>query len=359
MPISAISMEESLAKLEKYKKEVMQEMKAPPELTVEDQLEIYRKMALIREFDTNVKDLWKQNFIYGLAHAYLGAEAVAVGACAALKKGDFITSTHRGHGHVIAMGGDVKKMMSELMGKADGYCKGKGGSMHIAAMDHGMLGATGIVGSGMPIAVGSALTAQVLKKDYVTICFHGDGGTNQGVWHESLNMSAVWNLPVIFLCENNQWAISMPYEKAAKNPNVADRAIGYGIPGVTVDGFNPFAVYAAVRDAATLARKGEGPTLIEARYYRYIGHFVADDERYRDTTTSKPWAESMDPVKRMREYLLQSGIADETRLDDIYASMAKEVQDAIEHAKAAPEPTAESLYDDLYSPEFIAKYGGE
>jgi len=359
MPISAISMEESLAKLEKYKKEVMQEMKAPPELAAEDQLEIYRKMALIREFDTNVKDLWKQNFIYGLAHAYLGAEAVAVGACTALKKGDFITSTHRGHGHVIAMGGDVKKMMSELMGKADGYCKGKGGSMHIAAVDHGMLGATGIVGSGMPIAVGSALTAQVLKKDYVTICFHGDGGTNQGVWHESLNMSAVWNLPVIFLCENNQWAISMPYEKAAKNPNVADRAIGYGIPGVTVDGFNPFAVYEAVRDAAILARKGEGPTLIEARYYRYIGHFVADDERYRDTTTSKPWAESMDPVKRMREYLVQSGIADETRLDEIYASMAQDVQDAIEYAKAAPEPTAASLYTDLYSPEFIAKYGGE
>ena len=231
--------------------------------------------------------------------------------------------------------------------------------MHIAAVDHGMLGATGIVGSGMPIAVGSALTAQVLKKDYVTICFHGDGGTNQGVWHESLNMSAVWNLPVIFLCENNQWAISMPYEKAAKNPNVADRAIGYGIPGVTVDGFNPFAVYEAVRDAAILARKGEGPTLIEARYYRYIGHFVADDERYRDTTTSKPWAESMDPVKRMREYLVQSGIADETRLDEIYASMAQDVQDAIEYAKAAPEPTAASLYTDLYSPEFIAKYGGE
>ena len=359
MPISAISMEESLAKLEKYKKEVMQEMKAPPELTVEDQLEIYRKMVLIREFDTNVKDLWKQNFIYGLAHAYLGAEAVAVGACAALRKGDYISSTHRGHGHVIAMGGDVKKMMSELMGKADGYCKGKGGSMHIAAVDHGMLGATGIVGSGMPIAVGSALTAQVLKKDYVTICFHGDGGTNQGVWHESLNLSATWNLPVIFLCENNQWAISMPYEKASKNPNVADRAIGYGIPGVTVDGFNPFAVYEAVRDAASRARKGEGPTLVEARYYRYIGHFVADDERYRDTTTSKPWAESMDPVKRMHEYLVQSGIADETRLEEIYASAAKEVQNAIEHAKAAPEPTAASLYNDLYSPEFIAKYGGE
>jgi len=359
MPISAISMDESLAKLEKFKKEVMQEMKAPPELSVEDQLEIYRKMALIREFDTNVKPLWKQNYIYGLAHSYQGAEAVAVGACAAIKKGDFITSTHRGHGHVIAMGGDVKKMMSELMGKADGYCKGKGGSMHIASVDDGMLGATGIVGSGMPIAVGAALSAQVLKKDYVTICFHGDGGTNQGVWHESLNLAAVWNLPVIFLCENNQWAISMPYDKAAKNPNIADRAIGYGIPGVTVDGFNPFAVYAAVRDAAVRARKGEGPTLIEARYYRYVGHFVADDERYRDTATNNPWAEGMDPVNRMGEYLVKSGTADEERVDAIYESAAKEVQNAIEHAKAAIEPAADTLYTDIYSPEFSARYGGE
>ena len=359
MPISAISMDESLAKLEKFKRDVMQELKAPPELSVDDQLEIYRKMALIREFDTNVKDLWKQNFIYGLAHAYLGAEAVAVGACAALKKGDYITSTHRGHGHVIAMGGDVKKMMSELMGKADGYCKGKGGSMHIDSVDDGMLGATGIVGSGMPIAVGSALSAQVLKKDYVTVCFHGDGGTNQGIWHESLNLASAWNLPVIFLCENNQWAISLPYEKASKNPVVADRAIGYGIPGVTVDGFNPFAVYGAVRDAAVRARKGEGPTLIEARYYRYIGHFVADDERYRDTTTSNPWAEQMDPLKRMREYLVNSGIADEAKVDVVYSSAVKEVQQAIEHAKAAPEPSPDTLYNDIYSPEFIQRFGGD
>ncbi len=245
------------------------------------------------------------------------------------------------------------------MGKADGYCKGKGGSMHIASVDDGMLGATGIVGSGMPIAVGSGLSAQVLKKDNVTICFHGDGGTNQGIWHESLNMASVWNLPVIFLCENNQWAISLPYEKASKNPVIADRAIGYGIPGITVDGFNPFTVYSAVRDAAIRARKGEGPTLIEARYYRYIGHFVADDERYRDTTTSNPWAEQMDPLKRMREYLVKSGTADESKVDAVYSSAMKEVQEAIEHAKAAPEPSPDTLYNDIYSPEFILKFGGD
>jgi pyruvate dehydrogenase E1 component alpha subunit len=211
----------------------------------------------------------------------------------------------------------------------------------------------------MPIAVGSALSAQVLKKDYVTICFHGDGGTNQGVWHESINLAAAWNLPVVFLCENNQWAISMPYDKAAKNPKVSDRAIGYGIPGITVDGFNPFAVYEAVRDAVARARKGEGPSLIEARYYRYIGHFVADDERYRDTNTNIPWAESMDPLQRMREYLVNSGVADKAQVETVYQSAVQAVQAAIAHAKAASEPSLDTLYNDIYSPEFITKFGGE
>ncbi len=359
MPNRRISMEESLTKLKQFKKEVMSELKAPADLSRDQILEIYRKMALIREFDTNVKDLWKQNFIYGLAHAYLGAEAVAVGACAALKKGDTITSTHRGHGHVIAMGGDVNKMMSELMGKADGYCHGKGGSMHIASVDDGMLGATGIVASGMPIAVGSALSSQVQKKDNVTICFHGDGGTNQGIWHSSINLAAAWKLPVIFLCENNQWAISMQYSNATGNPKVSDRAKGYGIPGITVDGFNPFAVYEAVRDAIARVRKGDGPTLIEARYYRYIGHFVADDERYRDISTNNPWQEEMDPLKRMREYLISSGTASAEEVERIYSSMIKKVEAAIEHAKKAPEPSTDTLWDGLYSPEFMKKYGGE
>jgi len=359
MKTSVISMEESLAKLETFKKEVMQEYQAPKDLSTEQVLEIFRKMALIREFDSRVKALWKQNYIYGLAHAYLGAEAVGVGACAALRKGDYITSTHRGHGHVISMGGDVNKMMSELMGKADGYCKGKGGSMHIASVDDGMLGATGIVGSGMPIAVGAALTASVKKKGYVTICFHGDGGTNQGVWHESINLAAAWKLPVIFLCENNQWAIAMHYDDATGNPTVADRAIGYGIPGVTVDGFNPFAVYEAVRDAVKRARAGEGPSLIEARYYRYIGHFVADDERYRDKSSNDPWAEEMDPIKRMRAYLINSGTADEEEVEAIYQSATDEVEASIEHAKNAPEPTEDTLWEGLYSPEFMNNFGGK
>lgn len=355
---SAITVEESKLALEVFKKEVLAPMEAPSELGVEEQLEMYRKMAVIRVFDTRVKELWKQNFIYGLAHSYVGAEAVAVGACAALREGDFITSTHRGHGHTIAKGADLKKMMAELMGKYDGYCRGKGGSMHIAAVDEGMLGATGIVGSGMPIAVGAGLSAKVLKKDFVTVCFHGDGGTNQGIWHESLNLSATWDLPVIFLCENNQWAISFPYSRAAKNPRVADRAIGYGIPGVTVDGFNPFAVYRAVREAAERARRGEGPTLVEARFYRYIGHFVADDEHYRDLASNDPWQE-LDPVRRMADFLIESGAASQERVDAIDEEAQAAVEEAIEYAQQVPEPAPDTLYEGLYSPEFLESRGGD
>jgi TPP-dependent pyruvate/acetoin dehydrogenase alpha subunit len=353
-----VTLEEACVAVEVFEREIAEPLRAPDGMTVEEQLEIYRKMRLIREFDGSVKGLWKQDFIYGLAHSYVCAEAIGVGACAALRPDDLITSTHRGHGHTIAKGGDPKRMMAELMGKAAGYCGGKGGSMHIAAVDMGMLGATGIVGSAMPIAVGAALTAKTLHRDNVTICFHGDGATNQGVWHESINLAAVWNLPVIFLCENNQWAISLPYDQAARNPKVSDRAAGYGIPGVTVDGFNPFAVYAAVRVAAERARAGEGPTLIEARFYRYIGHFVADDERYRDTNCNVLW-ERFDPLARMERYLIDSGTATEEWVAAAIAEAQAIVADAIEFGKAAPPPEPDTLYTGMYSPEFMQARGFE
>ena len=353
-----VTMEETCTAVETFRRDTLTPLEAPPDLSVEEQLEIYRKMRLIREFDGSVKGLWKQNLIYGLAHSYICAEAIGVGACAALKRGDLITSTHRGHGHTIAKGGDPKRMMAELMGKAAGYCGGKGGSMHIAAVDMGMLGATGIVGSAMPIAVGAALTAKTLHQDNVTVCFHGDGATNQGVWHESINLAAAWHLPVIFLCENNQWAISLPYDQAVNNPEVADRAKGYGIPGVSVDGFNPFAVYAAVRDAAERARRGEGPTLIEAKFYRYVGHFVADDERYRDTACNVLW-EQFDPLTRMATYLVESGIASEAWITEAGEAAEAIVAEAIEFAKAAPEPEPETLYTDMYSPGFMKAQGIE
>ncbi len=351
-----ITSTENCEAVEAFERDVLVPLAAPAGLD-DDQLRgMYRRMRLIREFDTVVKELWKQDFIYGLAHSYVCAEAIAVGACTALAPGDYITSTHRGHGHTIAKGGDPRRMMAELMGRAAGYNKGKGGSMHIAAVDMGMLGATGIVGSAMPIAVGAGLTAKTLGKPFVTVCFHGDGATNQGVWHESINLAAAWDLPVIFLCENNQWAISLPYEQATRNPAVSDRAKGYGIPGVTVDGFNPFEVYRAVSEAAERARAGGGPTLIEARFYRYIGHFVADDESYRDTECNRQW-ERFDPIARMGTFLLEQGIASAEWIAQADAEAVAAVEDAVEFAKAAPEPALDTLYEGLYSPESMRQQG--
>jgi pyruvate dehydrogenase E1 component alpha subunit len=202
----------------------------------------------------------------------------------------------------------------------------------------------------VPIAVGAGLTAKTLGKPFVTVCFHGDGATNQGVWHESINLAAAWDLPVIFLCENNQWAISLPYEQATRNPTVSDRAKGYGIPGVTVDGFNPFEVYRAVSEAAERARAGGGPTLIEARFYRYIGHFVADDESYRDTECNRQW-ERFDPIARMAAFLVDQGIASADWIGQADAEATITVQEAVEFAKASPEPLPETLYEGLYAPE--------
>jgi TPP-dependent pyruvate/acetoin dehydrogenase alpha subunit len=351
-----ITSTENCEAVETFERDVLVPLAAPAGLDDEQLRGMYRRMRLIREFDTVVKELWKQDFIYGLAHSYVCAEAIAVGACTALAPGDYITSTHRGHGHTIAKGGDPRRMMAELMGRADGYNKGKGGSMHIAAVDMGMLGATGIVGSAMPIAVGAGLTAKTLGKPFVTVCFHGDGATNQGVWHESINLAAAWDLPVIFLCENNQWAISLPYEQAVRNPTVSDRAKGYGIPGVTVDGFNPFEVYRAVSEAAERARAGGGPTLIEARFYRYIGHFVADDESYRDTECNRQW-ERFDPITRMATFLVDQGIASAEWIGQADAEAVASVEDAVAFAKAAPQPDPETLYEGLYSPEFMRQQG--
>jgi TPP-dependent pyruvate/acetoin dehydrogenase alpha subunit len=339
-----------------FERDTLEPLVAPPGLSAERQLDMYRRMRLIREFDTAVMSLWKQDFIYGLAHSYVCAEAIAVGACSALESTDYITSTHRGHGHTLAKGGEPRRMMAELMGRADGYCRGKGGSMHIAAVDMGMLGATGIVGSAMPIAVGAGLTSKTLGKGFVTVCFHGDGATNQGAWHESINLAAAWDLPVIFLCENNQWAISMPYEQATRNPTVSDRARGYGIPGVTVDGFNPFAIHRVVSEAAERARAGGGPTLIEARFYRWVGHFVADDESYRDADCNREW-QRFDPLVRLAAYLVENSLVDEAWIAEADAEARAIVEDATEYAKAAPQPEPETLYEGLYSPEFMRRQG--
>ncbi len=325
------------------------ELEAPEDLSVEDQLEMYYKINLIREFDTKVRDLWMDNQIYGLAHSYVGAEAIAVGACAALKSKDWITSTHRGHGHVIAKGGDVHKMMAELHGKYEGYNRGKGGSMHIADVDNGMLGATGIVGSGMPLAVGAGYASDLRGDGRVTICFHGDGGTHQGVWHESVNMAAAWLLPVIFITENNQMAIATSVDCVAGECNIYLRAAAYCIPGVIIDGFNPFEVYKAVKKAAERARRGEGPTIIEAKFMRLLGHFVADDQAYRDLKTLERWWD-FEPIRRMRVYFLNNKLVTAKDLDFIEKRALDEIAKAIEYAqKECTEPSPKTLYDDVYA----------
>ena len=330
-------------------------LESPSKLSKDDQIEMYRRMKLIREFDTNVKDLWMDNKIYGLAHSYVGAEAIAVGACAALKPEDAITSTHRGHGHVIAKGGDIKKMMAELFGKYEGYNHGKGGSMHIADVKHGMLGATGIVGSGMPIAVGSALAADRLGKKIVTICFHGDGGTNQGVWHESVNMAAAWDLPVIFVIENNQMAIGTELNSVSKELELYKRAAAYGVPGAQVDGFNVLAVYKAVKKAVEHARKGKGPSIIEAKFMRLLGHFVADDQWYRDLEAVKPYWE-LDPLIRMRKYLLENKLLTESEIEKIEKEAITEIAEAIRYASEdCTEPSVDGLYDNIYADGEIIK----
>jgi len=341
--------QEMIAQIKKAIPCLTDQLEAPSDLSLEKQQAIFRQMCLIREFDSKVKTLWMENKIYGLAHSYVGAEAIAVGACAALDKEDYITSTHRGHGHTIAKGADPKAMMAELHGKYEGLNHGKGGSMHIADISIGMLGATGIVGSGMPIALGSAISANLLKNNKVTVCFHGDGGTNQGVWHETLNMAAAWNLPAVFLIENNQQAIATEISRVTKETNLYKRAVGYGIEGVQVDGFNVFEIYKAVKKAADKARSGGGPTLIEARFMRILGHFVADDQSYRDRDYCELFWE-VDPIKRMKEYFLDNNLLTKVQIDETEQGALQEIAEAVDYAQnKCTEPPAEILYDDIYA----------
>lgn len=324
-------------------------LEAPAGLDAAAMKEMYRKMCVIRAFDTKVRELWMANKIMGIAHSYVGAEAVGVGVCAALRPDDYISSTHRGHGHTIAKGGDIRKMMAELFGKYEGYNRGKGGSMHIADVEHGMLGATGIVGSGMPIALGSALSSHVLGNGKMTICFHGDGGTNQGVWHETVNMAAAWKLPAVFVIENNQYAIATGIWTVTGEPELYKRAAGYGIPGVQVDGFNVFDVYRAASEAVERARRGEGPTLIECKYMRLLGHFVADDEAYRDLKAVEPYWK-YDPIERLGSYMAEYGYAVCGELEEIGRRAELDVEEAIRYAEEeCTEPPEESLYEDLYA----------
>jgi pyruvate dehydrogenase E1 component alpha subunit len=304
-------------------------------------------MRLIREFEDRVSGLFAQGKVPGFVHLYAGEEAIAVGVCSQLNDDDFITSTHRGHGHCIAKDVDVKEMMAELYGKAPGSCKGKGGSMHIADVDKGMLGANGIVGAGGPLACGSALMAQVKGTGQVTVCFFGDGAAEQGTMHESMNLASIWNLPVVFVCENNGYAQTTPAHYHCAAEDIADRATAYDMPGFSVDGTDIFAVAEAAAEAVARARRGEGPTLVECKAFRYYGHFEGDNLSYF-TEEERARNRARDPIEKFKEHVMERGLLSEEDLDEVDAWAEKTVDDAIEFAEEAPYPDPEDCFTDVY-----------
>lgn len=319
------------------------------ELNQEVLLDLYSRMTTIREFEKEAIELAKMNLTRAAIHTYNGEEAIGVGVCAHLTNNDYIVSNHRGHGHCIAKGADLRRMFAELMARETGYCKGKGGSMHIADMDVGMLGANGIVGGGIPIAIGAALAQKYLNKDSITVVFFGDGASNEGTFHESINMAAVNHLPVIFLCENNQYAISLNVKESTGCENIADRAVGYGIPGYILDGNNVVEVYNKMGEIVDHVRQYGGPVLVEAKTYRMAGHYFGDNENYRTREEVASWAEKC-PILAAQEVLReQYGMAQE-ELDAIWQRQKQIVLDACEEAKKDPEPLVDDLENDLYSP---------
>lgn len=311
-------------------------------------LGMYRSMVRVRLFETAVEKLFAANQIPGFVHLSIGQEGSSVGACSALRSDDYITSTHRGHGHMIAKGADIRRMMAELFGKKDGYCKGKGGSMHIADFGIGVLGANGVVAGGFPIAVGAGLSAKLRKTDQVTMCFFGDGASNRGPFHEALNMAAIWKLPVIFMCENNQYASTTSASYSLSVTDVSTRAAGYGMPGLTVEGNDILKVLSAVTKAVKRARKGEGPSLVEAKTYRYKGHYEGDPQRYRSNEEIEKAMEN-DPIDRFKNYLSQKGFLSTRKERALVKEIEKEIEEAVSFAEASPFPEPEEALEDLYS----------
>jgi pyruvate dehydrogenase E1 component alpha subunit len=318
-------------------------------ITKEQKIEMLKLIIKIRRFEERTVQLYQTARIWGYLHPYIGEEAVAVGTCAAINKTDYIVSTHRGHGHSIAKGADLNRMMAELLGKATGYCKGRGGSMHIADTELGMLGANGIVGGGIPISVGAGFSCKMEGKGRVTICFFSDGASNNGVFHESLNMAAIFKLPVIYVCENNMYAISMSCTESVSCENIADRAVSYGIPGDIVDGSNPIAVFEASQRAVKRAREGNGPTLIEAKTYRFGGHHPNDPAEYRDKKEADYYKKEKDPVINFKKKLIDEKILSENDIAVIEKGIMKEVEDSLKFAEESPEPQLDKFLEEVKS----------
>ncbi len=310
--------------------------------------EMLRKMVEIRFFEEKVFELYGQNLVPGTIHLYAGEEAVAVGVCSVLEKTDYLTSTHRGHGHCIAKGADLSRTMAEILGKQTGYCKGKGGSMHIADFAIGMLGATAVVGAGLPIAVGAGLSAKLRGTKQVVACFFGEGASNQGTFHESLNIASVWGLPVVFVCENNLYAMGTRQSRVMNIENIADRASAYGFPGMMVDGNDVVAVYEASAIAVERARRWEGPTLIECKTYRRRGHSRVDPAKYRPKDEVQEWL-GKDPIKLFKERLIQGNIFSEGEIVSVEKEVEARIEEAVRFALDSPFPMPTEALQDVYA----------
>ncbi|TEN15678.1 thiamine pyrophosphate-dependent dehydrogenase E1 component subunit alpha [Pseudomonas aeruginosa] len=317
-------------------------------LSTDQLLHAYRVMRTIRAFEERLHVEFATGEIPGFVHLYAGEEASAAGVMAHLRDDDCITSTHRGHGHCIAKGVDVHGMMAEIYGKKTGVCQGKGGSMHIADLEKGMLGANGIVGAGAPLAAGAALAAKLKGSDAVAVAFFGDGGSNEGAVFEAMNLAAVWNLPCLFVAENNGYAEAAAANWSVACDHIADRAAGFGMPGVTVDGFDFFAVHEAAGAAIERARAGEGPSLIEVKLTRYYGHFEGDAQTYRDPDEVKHYRETRDCLKQFRERTCHAGLLSASDLDAIDAEVEARIEDAVQRAKNDPKPEPDDLLRDVY-----------
>ncbi len=310
---------------------------------------VYKTMNDIRNFENEVHNIFTTGEIPGFVHLYAGEEAIATGVCAHLTDNDYITSTHRGHGHCIAKGCDLDGMMAEIYGKETGLCKGKGGSMHIADIDKGMLGANGMVGGGFPIAVGAGLRNKYLKTKDVAVCFFGDGAANEGTFHEGINLASIWNLPVVFVNENNFFAEATPQWYSSGSKTIADRAAAYGIPGVTVDGKDLVAVYEAAGEAIDRARSGKGPTLLECVTYRNYGHFEGDEQKYKAPSGKEKEEANRDCISQFRDYAIEHQLLTNKEAEEIESQSMADIEHAIKFAEESPVPRPEALFEDVYA----------
>lgn len=310
-------------------------------------LRIYETMVKIRKFEEKALSLFENNQLRGSVHLCIGQEAIPATICSHLRDEDYITSTHRGHGHCIAKGADLDRALAELMGKETGYCKGRGGSMHIADVTKGNLGANAIVGAGIPIAVGAGLASQIEETDQVTVSFFGDGASNQGVFHEALNLAAIWKLPVIFVCENNQFGITMPVDESTSVKDIATRAKAYSMPGEAVDGNDVFAVEEAISKAIDRARRGKGPTLIECKTYRWKGHWTGDPEVYRTREDVESWKKKC-PIERLENHLIKEKILTKKEIEAVHERCRNIVEKAAEFALSSPEPDPSRVMEDVF-----------